>query len=276
MRRLVRRTAKVEDEIVWNPARGEIDRRLVAGAGAIVNLAGENLGAGRWTPARREAIRRSRIEATQTLVAAIAASEVKPAVFVNASAVGVYGDCGDEIVTEASPAGRGFLADVCEAWEAAAERATALGVRTVRLRFGVILAARGGALAKMLPLFRLGLGGRMGAGRQWMSWISLEDVIGVATHVVRDARAAGPVNAVAPRPVTNADFAGTLGRVLRRPAILPVPAWALRAAVGRGMADEALLASTRVQPRRLEEWGYAFRHPTLEQALRAELARRQR
>lgn len=268
VRRLVRRAARAPDEIAWDPARGEIDRERISGVDAVVNLAGENLGAGRWTAARRERILRSRIDATRTLVAAVLGAAVKPAVFVNASAVGFYGDRGDEVLDEQSTRGTGFLPDVCAAWESAAERVGQVNVRTVMLRFGVILAREGGALAKMLPLFRLGLGGPLGTGRQWMSWISLDDAVGAIGLALRDDRVRGPVNVVAPAPVTNADFTRELARAVRRPAFLPAPAWALRLALGKGMADEALLGSTRAAPRVLERVGYAFRHPTLAAALR--------
>lgn len=272
--RLVRRAARAPDEIAWDPARGEIDRERISGVDAVVNLAGENLGAGRWTAARRERILRSRIDATRTLVAAVLGAAVKPTVFVNASAVGFYGDRGDEVLNEESTRGTGFLPDVCAAWEGAAARVGELGVRTVMLRFGVILAREGGALAKMLPLFRLGLGGPMGTGRQWMSWISLDDAVGAIGLALRDDRVRGPVNVVAPAPVTNADFTRELARAVRRPAFLPAPAWALRLALGKGMADEALLGSTRAAPRVLERVGYAFRHPTLAAALQAVLGRK--
>ncbi len=208
-------------------------------------------------------------------MAAITQSDPRPALVLNASAVGFYGHRGEEVVTEASAAGRGFLTDVCQAWEIAANGATKSGVRTVLLRFGMILSASGGALEKMLPLFRLGLGGRMGSGQQWMSWISLEDVTGIVAHLLRDERLSGAVNVVAPAAVTNAEFAAILGRTLRRPAILPVPKWALRLAVGQGMADEMLLGSIRAAPRRLEEIGYPFAHPTLERALRSVLGQSQ-
>jgi uncharacterized protein (TIGR01777 family) len=273
VRRLVRRAPKVEDEIAWDPARGELERERFAGTQVVINLAGENLASGRWTAARRERIRRSRIEATRTLVAAMAAADPRPAVLINASAVGFYGDRGDAVQTETSGKGEGFLADVCEAWEAEAARATESGARVAYLRFGVILAAQGGALAKMLPVFRLGLGGRLGSGRQWMSWITLTDVVAAIGHVVHDTRAAGAINAVAPGAVTNRDFTQALGTVLHRPVVFPIPAWALRAAVGQGMADEALLGSTRATPQRLNELGFTFQHPTIDEALAAVLKR---
>jgi uncharacterized protein (TIGR01777 family) len=271
--RLVRgRAASARDEIAWSPATGEVDCAGLEGADAIINLAGESLAAGRWTAARRERILRSRVDTTRTLVTALGQMASKPTVFVSASAVGFYGDCGDSVLTERSEKGRGFLPDVTLAWEAHAEGAARVGVRTALLRFGVILAREGGALAKMLPFFRLGLGGRLGSGQQWMSWISRDDVVGVIAQVLGDARCAGPINVVAPAPVTNAEFTAALARVLRRPAFFPAPPWALRLVFGRRMVDEALLASTRVMPQRLGEVGYRFRHPALESALRAILA----
>jgi hypothetical protein len=269
VRRLVRgRSARAQDEIAWNPAAGGMDMDPLDGVDAFINLAGENIGAHRWTASRRQQILQSRIDATRTLVTAIGAMERKPAVILNASAVGFYGDRGDEVLTETSGRGRGFLPDVCRAWETEAEAAAALSVRTVRLRFSTILARQGGALPRMLPLFRLGLGGRMSSGRQWMTWISIDDVVGVIGHALQDARYVGPMNIVAPGAVRNAEFARVLGRVLRRPAVLPVPAWALRIALGAPMANEALLASLHAVPQRLNEVGYTFRHPTLETALR--------
>jgi uncharacterized protein (TIGR01777 family) len=270
--RLVRRTPQAADEIAWDPAAGTLAPGALEAVDAVVNLAGENVAAGRWTAARKEALLRSRVDATRTLVAAMAKMTRKPSVFVSASANGFYGDRGDEMLTETSSIGRGFLPEVCLAWETHAEGAAKRGIRTVLARFGVILAADGGALGKMLPLFRASLGGRLGNGRQWMSWITLEDVVGVIEHALRDGRCSGPINVVAPNAVTNTEFTHTLGRVLGRPAILPAPAWGLRLAFGQ-MADDALLASTRALPKRLAETGYVFRHPVLEPALRAVLQR---
>lgn len=268
--RLVRRASAAPDEIAWNPAAGELDATRLTGVETVINLAGENVGAGRWTARRRELILRSRVEATRTLVSAMGHTSRRPAVLLNASAVGFYGDRGDEVLTEASAAGQGFLPEVCCAWEREANAAVAHGVRVACLRFGVVISAQGGALAKMLPLFRLGLGGRLGSGRQWMSWIGIDDAVGVILHALRDPRCAGPINIVAPGPVTNAEFTAVFGRVLRRPAVLPVPAWALRLALGQ-MADGALLASNRAVPERLLETGFQFRQATLEGALRATL-----
>jgi uncharacterized protein len=268
VRRLVRHGERAEDGIPWNPATRTLDAATLSGAAAIINLAGENIGAGRWTAVRRERILRSRRDATQTLVRAIGEMKRRPAVLLNASAIGYYGNCGDAVCDETSALGSGFLPAVCEAWETDARAAETLGVRTVLLRFGVILAADGGALGKMLPMFRLGFGGRLGTGRQWMSWIARDDALGAVAHVLTDNRAAGAVNVTAPAPVRNAEFTATLARTLHRPAMIPAPAWALRAAFG-AMADEALLGSTRAVPAKLEELGYAFRHPRLDEALRA-------
>lgn len=272
VRRLVRRTPGAPGEFAWDPAAGRVDAAALAGAHAVINLAGENIAAGRWTAARRERILRSRVDATRTLVVALQAMPKKPAVLLNASAVGIYGDRGDEVLTESSGMGVGFLTEVTLAWETHAEGAARAGVRTVLLRFGMVVAADGGALGKMLPLFRLGLGGPLGGGAQWMSWIGIDDAVGAMLHALRDERATGAMNVVAPTPVTNAEFTAALGRAVRRPAVLPAPAWALRAVFG-AMADEMLLASTRVAPRQLERLGYRFKQPTIDAALAAVLAR---
>ena len=270
--RLVRHAPAGEGEIYWNPAVGELDAAKLGDVDAVINLSGENVGAGRWTAARRERILRSRIDTTRTLVTAVAKLPRKPAVFVSASAVGFYGDRGDEVLTEASVIGHGFLPEVCLVWETHAEGAARAGIRTVLLRFGVVLSPAGGALAKLLPLFRAGLGGRVGDGKQWMSWTSIDDAAGAIYHALLDARCAGAVNVVAPQAVTNGEFSATLAQMLRRPAVLPVPAAALRLVFGE-MADATLLASTRVVPERLRETGYVFRHATLEAALRGVLGR---
>jgi uncharacterized protein (TIGR01777 family) len=267
VQRLVRRDTAHEDEKAWDPARQRLDPQALQGIDAIINLAGENLSAGRWTAARRQRILRSRVDATDTLVNAIRAAPQKPEVLINASAVGFYGDRGDETLTEQSSSGQGFLPDVCRAWESAAETAGSVGVRTVCLRFGLVLDPSGGALGRLLPLFRMGLGGRLGSGRQWMSWISREDVVGVIRFALADRRVAGPLNVVAPEPIRNADFTRALGHVLHRPAILPAPAWALRLAFG-AMADEALLASTRAVPAKLQSLGFRFRTARVEDAVR--------
>ncbi len=265
--RLVRGAPRTADEAAWDPVRGLPDPSRLDGVDAVVHLAGENIAAGRWTPARKEAIRQSRVQGTRRLAEDLARLPRPPRVLVSASAVGYYGDRGDEVLREDSPAGGGFLADVCREWEAATESASQVGSRVVHLRFGMILSPAGGALAKMLPVFRLGLGGRIGSGRQFVSWVALDDVLGVILHAMVAERARGPLNVVAPAPVTNADFTRTLSRVLSRPAILPLPALAARLALGE-MADALLLASVRVVPARLVESGYSHRYPDLEAALR--------
>jgi uncharacterized protein (TIGR01777 family) len=268
--RLVRRAPTAVDEVFWNPASGTLDAQALRGIDVIVNLSGVGIADARWSAERKQAILQSRMDSTRTLVAAIAAvksERLRPFALVSASATGVYGNRGDEVLDESATSGSGFLADVCVAWEREALAAEALGVRVVRLRTGVVLTPAGGALAKMLPVFRAGLGGRLGAGKMWMSWISLDDLVGAIYHAVLDRRCEGPVNMVAPQPVTNAEFTRTLARVLRRPAWVPVPTSALRAVFGE-MADETLLASARVTPAKLTQAHYPFRHESLENALR--------
>ena len=233
---------------------------------AVINLAGENIAAGRWTAARRERIRRSRTDSA-SLLAKFFAAELKPKVIISASAVGIYGDRGDEELTEASPAGQGFLAEVAQDWEAAWQPAEAAGIRVVRLRLGTVLSPEGGALAAMLPPFRLGLGGAAGSGRQWMSWISLSELPLVVSHIFAHEELRGPVNAVAPGAVTNREFTRTLAQTLRRPVFLPAPRFLLEAVFG-GMADELLLASAKVRPAKLLDSGYVFREPELAAVLR--------
>ncbi|HXG46726.1 MAG TPA: TIGR01777 family oxidoreductase [Methylomirabilota bacterium] len=237
---------------------------------AVIHLAGQSI-AGRWTPERKAALRSSRVELTRRLCEWLAAREPRPGTLICASAVGYYGDRSEETVDEDSPAGTGFLADLCRDWEGAAAPARAVGLRVVHLRFGIVLDARGGALARMLPLFRLGLGGRIGSGRQWWAWISLDDALGVIRRALTDGALAGPLNVVAPAPVTNSEFTRALAAAVRRPAILPAPAWSLRLVFGE-MADQTLLASTRAVPTRLQAAGFAFRHPELCAALRRLLA----
>jgi uncharacterized protein (TIGR01777 family) len=258
--------------LVWNPETGFIDRAGFEGCDAVVHLAGENIAGARWTLAFKQRLRDSRVRGTQLLAETLARLKRPPAVLVCASATGIYGDRGDEVLTEDSPPGTGFLAGLGRDWEAAAEPARAAGLRVVHLRFGVVLSARGGALAKLLPVFRAGLGGPLGHGRQWWPWLALDDAVGVARFALARPALSGPVNAVAPGLVTQAEFARTLGRVLGRPAWLPTPAWALRLALGE-MADAALLAGARVRPERLLAAGYPFRRGELGAALRAGLAR---
>jgi uncharacterized protein (TIGR01777 family) len=242
------------------------DRADIGAADAIVHLAGAPI-AVRWTARRKREILASRIEGTRRIVEAIARREPPPRVLVCASAIGFYGDRGSEELAEESGPGRDFLADVVRQWEHAAQAAP---VRSVQLRFGIVLSPRGGALAKMLPAFRMGVGGRLGPGTQWMSWIGLYDLVRVIKFAITSDALSGPVNAVAPQPVTNAEFAATLGRVLKRPAVMPVPAFALRALFGE-MAGLTMLASQRVKPSRLEGAGFRFDFPLLEPALRHEL-----
>lgn len=263
--RLVRRRPG-PGEARWDPAAGTLDTAALADAHAVVHLAGAGIGDRRWTPERRAEIRDSRVGPTALLARTVA--ELGGPALLSASAVGFYGyEAGDRELDETAPAGRGFLADVCQAWEGATEPAAAAGVRVVHLRSGVVLSAGGGALGRQLPLFRLGVGGRLGSGRQWLSWIGLDDEVGAIAHLLDHPELTGPVNLTAPGPVTNAEFTRTLGRALHRPAVLAVPAPALRLALGGGLADEALLGGQRVLPRALEASGYRFGAPDLDTAL---------
>jgi uncharacterized protein (TIGR01777 family) len=264
--RLVRRSARSADEVSWDPAEGIRQRAALEGLAGVVHLAGENLAAGRWSEARKAQILNSRVQGTAALCAALAGLTRRPRALVSASAVGVYGNRGSEVLREDSDPGTGFLAGVCRDWEAATGAASAAGIRVVLARFGMVLSPKGGALKTMLTPFRLGVGGRIGSGTQYVSWIALDDVVGAILHALRDERLSGPVNVVAPAPVTNADFARALGRAVSRPAVLPLPAFAARLALGE-MADELLLASQRVLPARLEATGYRFLHSRLDQAL---------
>ncbi|MBK8869529.1 MAG: TIGR01777 family oxidoreductase [Elusimicrobia bacterium] len=263
---LSRSEAVQAPRLLWDPERGKIDARMLDGFNAVVHLAGESIAAGRWTPLMKERIRESRCRGTGLLAQTVAAVSRPPQVFVCASAIGFYGDRGDEVLTENSPAGTGFLADVCREWESACRPAAARGIRVVHARFGVVLSRRGGALKKMLPPFRWGLGGKIGSGRQWWSWIGLSDVVGAIQQTLKDGSLSGPVNVTAPGPVRHDEFIRILGRVLRRPAVTPLPAFAAKLVLGE-MADALLLASARVEPRKLIQSGYVFRAPTLAQAL---------
>lgn len=268
--RLVRREPRRGgDETRWDPAAGSIDAAGLEGCDAVVHLAGESV-AGRWTAAKKARIRESRVEGTRLLAETLAGLERPPSVLACASAAGFYGDRGDEALTEDSAPGEGFLAGVCRDWEAAAEPAAEAGIRVAHLRFGIVLSRRGGALARMLPPFCFGLGGVLGSGRQWWSWVALDDVLAAIEHVLASETLRGPVNITAPHPATNRAFTRTLGRVLRRPTFFWVPPCVARLAFGQ-MADEMLLASARVLPRRLLDTGFAFRHPSPEPALRAVL-----
>jgi len=269
--RLVRGENPAENEIAWNPAAERLDPARLEGFDAVIHLAGENI-AGRWTEEKKRRIRDSRIRGTRLLSAALSRLARKPRVLICASATGYYGNRGEEILTEASPFGEGFLARLCRDWEAATEPAAAAGIRVVNLRLGMVLSPKGGALATMLRPFKLGLGGPLGDGRQYVSWIALEDVIGVTVHALLSESLAGPVNAVTPNAVRNREFARTLGDVLGRPALLPAPAFVLRA-LFNGLADEVLLAGARVLPEKLERTNYTFFLPELENALRTMLGR---
>jgi uncharacterized protein (TIGR01777 family) len=263
---LSRSEAVQAPRLLWDPERGKIDARLLDGFNAVVHLAGESIAKGRWTPLMKERIRESRCRGTGLLAQTVAAVPRPPQVFVCASAIGFYGDRGDEVLTEDSPAGTGFLADVCQEWESACRPAAARGIRVVHARFGVVLSRRGGALKKMLPPFRWGLGGKIGSGQQWWSWIGLRDVVGAIQQTLKDGSLSGPVNVTAPGPVRNDEFTRILGRVLRRPTVTPLPAFAAKLVLGE-MADALLLASARVEPKKLIQSGYVFRAPTLAQAL---------
>jgi uncharacterized protein (TIGR01777 family) len=257
-------------DVAWDPAAGTLDASSAEGVDAVLHLAGASIGEGRWNPARKKLIRDSRVDATSKLVASMAKLKRPPLVIVSASAVGYYGNRGDEILTEASASGGDFLASVCKDWEAAVRGAESFGARVVMLRFGMILAREGGGLPRMAMPFRFGAGGRLGSGRQWMSWVSLEDAAAMILFALGEQKLHGPVNGVAPSPVTNMEFTRTLGAVLHRPALFPVPSFALRLALGE-MADALLLASLRVVPKQLTDVGYEFRHPELSAALRANL-----
>jgi uncharacterized protein len=254
--------------VLWDPTGRRFDHEGAEGCDAVVHLAGENVAAGRWTEARKQEIHRSRVDGTRWLAQCLAGLGRRPQALVSASAIGFYGDRGDEELTEDAGSGDGFLAEVCRDWEAACGAAVGAGIRVVNLRIGIVLASHGGALSPMLPLFRFGLGGRLGDGRQWMSWIVLDDLVSIVEVAIDDEMLRGAVNAVAPGAVRNEEFTATLARVLGRPAFLHVPAFALRMGLGE-MGDEMLLAGARVRPKKLEERGFRFAHPDLEGALRA-------
>ena len=270
---LVRRAPRPGSrEIRWDPETGVMDTEALDGVDAVVHLAGKSIAAGRWSPALKREIRDSRSGPTRLLCEALARLPRPPRVLVSASAIGYYGHRGDELLTENSPPGTDFLAGVCQAWEEATAPAEAAGIRVAHLRIGVVLAAEGGALGKVLPLFRAGLGGPLGSGRQWWSWISLTDLTRAIQFLI-ETDVAGAVNGTAPHPVTNAEWTRAVAAELHRPAILPAPAFALRLVLGE-LADALALTSARVQPVRLLEAGFQFRHPHLPEALRDELAKK--
>jgi uncharacterized protein len=270
---LVRRDTIAAGQLKWNPAGSKpvADPAPLEALAAAIHLSGASVAAHRWTPTWKREMWSSRVESTQALANTLAALRQPPKTLLVASAAGFYGDRGDELLDERSGPGEGFLADLCREWEAAARPAAEAGIRVVHLRFGVVLGCGPGALAKMLPLFRLGLGGRLGSGRQWMSWIGLADAVAAILFAMDTPTLAGPVNLTAPQPVTNAEFTRALGEAVHRPAILPAPAFALRLALG-AMAGEALLASARVLPARLGDAGFQFVHPRVDAAMAAALA----
>src|SRR5882672_5858106 len=270
--RLVRHYPNSEAEIEWSPDRYSIQLARIEGFEAVVNLAGESIAEGRWTDEKKRRIRESRVKGTKLLGDALANLTKPPQTFICASAIGYYGNRGDETLTESSAPGDDFLAEVCVEWEKATALATEKGIRVVNARFGVILDANGGALAKMLPPFRMGIGGGIGSGKQWMSWIALDDVVGGLKFALANETLSGPVNFVAPNPVTNSEFTKTLGKVLSRPTLLPIPAFGVRLAFGE-MADALLLASQRVEPSKLRDVRYEFLNPDLDGALRRALQR---
>lgn len=264
--RLVRTAARA-GEIEWHPNKAEVSAVSLEGFDIIINLAGENIAGGRWTDEQKRKIRDSRVNGTHLLSEAIAKMERKPRAFICASATGIYGDRDDEVLDEQSDSGGGFLAGVCREWEMACDLAVKAGVRVVHLRFGPILAREGGMLAKLLTPFKMGMGGKVGSGRQFISWVSLEDSVNAILLAINDESIRGPLNVVSPNPVTNEEFTKTLGHVLNRPTALAMPAFAARLAFGE-MADEMLLVSQRVMPKRLAAAGFEFAHPDLESALR--------
>jgi uncharacterized protein (TIGR01777 family) len=268
--RLVRGRATGKDQIAWDPAK-PISPQAVSGFDAVVHLAGESI-FGRWTSAKKARILSSRLDGTTNLAQALARAAEKPKVFVSGSAIGYYGNRGDELLREEGAPGIGFLAEVCEEWEEATTPAVQADIRTAHLRTGIVLSPKGGALGAMLPPFKIGVGGRMGDGRQWMSWVHVQDMVGAINHIIKNDLLQGPINMVAPKPVTNAEFTRTLAGVLSRPAILPVPAVAVKAVFGE-MGTELLLASQKVEPGKLISSGYPFRYRELKAALEALLQR---
>lgn len=255
------------DDITWNPDNNWIDAERLNGFDAVIHLAGESIADGRWTAAKKERIRNSRVQGTTLLAEALARLTKPPRTLIAASAIGFYGERGQESMVESNEPGHSFLADVCKAWEMSTEPAAKKGIRVVNLRLGVILAKEGGALKTMMPPFKMGVGGKLGSGKQYMSWVALDDVLGIIELALENETIHGPVNTVAPNAVTNLEFTKALGRALSRPTIFPMPAFAAKLAFGE-MADELLLASTRVEPAVLNKAGYQFKYPELDGALR--------
>ncbi|VAX41517.1 Cell division inhibitor [hydrothermal vent metagenome] len=268
--RLVRRTPQSKNEITWQPDKKEIVPSQLEGFDVIIHLAGVNVAGKRWNEKQKEIIRNSRVEGTQLLCQTLAHLQHPPKLLISASAIGIYGHRGDEILTEDASSGDDFLSHVCQEWEEATAPAIEKGIRVVHLRTGVVLASAGGALAKMLLPFQCGAGGVIGSGKQFWSWVTLIDFVGIVQHLIDTESLSGPVNAVAPHPVTNKEFTKTLGKVLHRPTIFPMPAFVARILFGE-MAESLLLASTNVQPQRLQESGYEFLYPKLKEGIRAAL-----
>jgi uncharacterized protein (TIGR01777 family) len=274
--RLVRAAPTGADEVRWDPAGGSLDAAALQAGGpidGIVHLAGEGIGDKRWTAEQKQKILDSRVKGTRLLAETAASLDPRPTVFVSGSAIGYYGLRGDEILDESSSAGTGFLADVARQWEEATAPATAAGIRTVLVRTGIVLAPKGGALGRMLPLLKVGLGGKLGSGRQWWSWISLEDEVRLILHALTTESLSGPVNATAPQPATNAEITRIAAKVLGRPAVLPVPKFALGLVLGSELAEEVALAGQRVLPKAAEASGFTFSHPDAESAFRAILGK---
>ena len=257
-------------DIRWEPPGGSLDLPAMEGADAVDHLAGASIAGGRWSAERKQILRSSRIDATRHLVAGLAKLKQKPRVFICSSAIGYYGDRGEENLTESSAPGNDFLASLCREWEAEAGKAEQSGIRAVMLRFGIVLARQGGALQRLLPPFRLGLGGRLGSGRQWMSWLTLDEAVGFIRQAIENSSVRGPVNAVSPNPVTNSEFTSVLAAVLHRPALFPAPRFVLHLALGE-MADSLLFSSQRVMPQKLQSLGYSFRFSALKPALESVL-----
>jgi uncharacterized protein (TIGR01777 family) len=266
----ISRSKRTPDTIVWDPAKGVTNPQQLESVDAIVHLAGENIAGARWTPAVKERIRISRVEGTKNLVSALASISKRPTTLVCASAIGFYGNRGDEVLRESSPAGTGYLAEVCQDWERAAMAAEDLGIRVVCIRIGVVLSPKGGALAKMLMPFKLGLGGIIGSGKQYWSWIGLNDLVRAIAFSIEHDSIRGPINAVAPEPLTNLDFTKTVGRALHRPTVFPLPGFMASLVLGE-MANDLLLASTRVIPEKLQQSGFKFEQPDLKSCLEYEL-----
>jgi uncharacterized protein len=268
--RLVRKATTGDDQIIWDPAH-PVPPEKVSGFDAVIHLSGETI-VGRWTETKKRRIIESRSQGTGNLAEAAAKATQRPQVFISASAIGFYGSRGDEVLREDSPSGDGFAAEICRRWEGAAQPAAAAGIRIAQMRIGVVMSGEGGALPKMITPFRLGLGGRLGSGRQWWSWVAIDDVVGAIHHVLTDDTLQGPVNTVSPNPVTNAEFTNTLASALHRPAIFPMPAFAVKLVFGE-MGEELFLGSQRVEPAKLAASGYQFKHPDLKNTLEEILKR---